>query len=188
MGGGRDGQTVGVIERFETRRLALGPITAGDVDLLVELNSDPAVMRFINGGRPSTRADVEDTVDRSIGHRWIAHDRATGALVGWFAMRPSTELPAHRYLGYRLRRNAWGAGLATEGSKALIAATFARTDTERILAQTMTVNTASRRVMERCGLRYLRTFFEDWDEPIEGSELGDVEYELPRAEWENRHG
>ena len=42
--------------------------------------------------------------------------------------------------------------------------------------------------MERCGLRYLRTFFDDWDEPIEGSELGDVEYELARTDWETRHG
>ena len=48
-------------------------------------------------------------------------------------------------------------------------------------AQTMTVNDASRRVMERCGLRYVRTFFEEWSEgPIDGSEHGDVEYELLR--------
>ncbi len=48
----------------------------------------------------------------------------------------------------------------------------------------MTVNTASRRVMERCGLRYVRTFFDEWPEPIDGSDEGDVEYELTRAEWE----
>ena len=175
-----------MIERLETERLALRAITVADIDLLVELDSDPVVMRLINGGRPSTRAEVEDTVDRSIGHRWIAYDRATGAFVGWFTMRPSTKERSTRYLGYRLRRQAWGKGLATEGSRALIGATFARGDTERIRAQTMTVNTASRRVMEHCGLRYLRTFFEEWDEQIEGGELGDVEYELARSDWESR--
>ena len=69
----------------------------------------------------------------------------------------------------------------------MIAEAFTR-GTERILAQTMTVNTASRRVMERCGLRYLRTFFEHWDEPIDGGELGDVEYELTRPDWESHRG
>jgi hypothetical protein len=32
----------------------------------------------------------------------------------------------------------------------------------------------------------VRTFFEDWDEPIAGSEHGDVEYELRRGEWSER--
>jgi RimJ/RimL family protein N-acetyltransferase len=48
----------------------------------------------------------------------------------------------------------------------------------------MTVNARSRRVMERCGLRYVRTFHLEWPEPIEGTEEGDVEYELTKAEWE----
>lgn len=52
----------------------------------------------------------------------------------------------------------------------------------------MTINTASRRVMERCGLRYVRNFHTDWREPIEGTELGDVEYELLRADWEGTRG
>jgi len=173
-----------VIERLETDRLALRAITPDDVDLLVGLDSDPAVMRLINGGRPSTRAEVEAVVERSIGHRWVAFDRADDTFAGWFAMRPDADDTSQRSLGYRLRRGVWGRGLATEGSKVLIAQTFARTDTVRILAQTMTVNTASRRVMEHCGLRYLRTFFEEWDELIEGGELGDVEYELTRADWE----
>jgi hypothetical protein len=38
--------------------------------------------------------------------------------------------------------------------------------------------------MERCGLRFVRTCFGEWPEPIEGSDAGDVEYGLTRAEWE----
>jgi RimJ/RimL family protein N-acetyltransferase len=38
--------------------------------------------------------------------------------------------------------------------------------------------------MAKCGLRHVRTFFEDWPEAIEGSEHGDVEYELLRDDWE----
>jgi RimJ/RimL family protein N-acetyltransferase len=50
----------------------------------------------------------------------------------------------------------------------------------------MTVNRASRHVMEKVGMRYLRTYFEDWPEPIEGAEHGDVEYELLKDDWERQ--
>ena len=53
----------------------------------------------------------------------------------------------------------------------------------RVIARTMTVNTASRRVMEKSGLTYLRTFFEEWPETIEGTEQGDVEYALDRTNF-----
>ena len=51
-------------------------------------------------------------------------------------------------------------------------------------AETMAVNTASHRVMEKAGLNYVRTFHQDWPNEIEGSEEGDVEYGLTRTEWE----
>ena len=86
-------------------------------------------------------------------------------------------------LGYRLRRAYWGRGLATEGSRALVAYGFDRLGLRRIVAQTMTVNAASRRVMEKAGLAYVRTFHLEWPEAIEGTELGDVEYGVERADW-----
>jgi RimJ/RimL family protein N-acetyltransferase len=167
-----------------TERLRLRPITADDVDLLVALDADPAVMRFISGGAPTLRDEAERIVHRSLGHRWIAHDRVTDEFIGWFGLRPSGEKT--RELGYRLRQASWGQGLATEGSRALITEAFTQLGIERIRAQTMTVNIASRRVMEHCGLRFVRTFFLDGLEPIEGSDEGDVEYELTKAEWERQ--
>jgi RimJ/RimL family protein N-acetyltransferase len=47
----------------------------------------------------------------------------------------------------------------------------------------MTVNAGSRRVLEKCGMAYVRTFFGQWPEVIEGSEHGDVEYVLTRESW-----
>jgi RimJ/RimL family protein N-acetyltransferase len=47
----------------------------------------------------------------------------------------------------------------------------------------MAVNGASRRVMEKAGLRYVRTFHQPWPDRIEGDEQGDVEYALTREEW-----
>ena len=48
----------------------------------------------------------------------------------------------------------------------------------------MAVNTGSRRVMEKSGMRFVRTFVMDWPVRIEGDEEGDVEYAIDRAQWE----
>ncbi|MGH3090592.1 MAG: GNAT family N-acetyltransferase, partial [Rubrobacteraceae bacterium] len=63
---------------------------------------------------------------------------------------------------------------------------FTKLGARRVIARTMAINTASRRVMEKAGLTHARTFHEAWDEPIEGAEHGEVEYALNREEWERR--
>jgi hypothetical protein len=40
--------------------------------------------------------------------------------------------------------------------------------------------------MEKCGLRLVRIFHQEWPDHIEGDERGDVEYALTRAEWERQ--
>lgn len=174
---------------LETERLVLRRFTSDDVGLIEELHSDPAVMRFINGGLPTPRdrvvADVLPTLCRTgehpLGYAYqAAHERATGTFVGWFELRGTG--PQGIELGYRLRAAGWGRGYATEGSLALVDRAF-ESGAHRIFACTMTVNTGSRRVMEKTGLRYLRTFHEDWPESIPGSEHGEVEYALTREDW-----
>ena len=116
---------------------------------------------------------------------WAAIERSSGEFVGWFHFRPeSDDAPDHIELGYRLRRSAWGKGYATEGSRALIEKGFVELGVERVFAATMVVNVASRRVLEKSGLRYVRTFHQPWPYAIEGDEHGDVEYGLLRSEWE----
>jgi RimJ/RimL family protein N-acetyltransferase len=172
-----------MVDCLETERLTLWALTLDDVDLLVALDRDPEVMRYINGGRPTPRAETEAVVRRSLGHRWLAYERSTGAFVGWFGLRPSGD-PRERELGYRLRREAWGNGYASEGGRALIGVAFTQLGVSRVWAQTMTVNARSRRVMEHCGMRFVRTFHLEWPEPIAGTEFGDVEYELLKQDWD----
>ncbi|WP_256091861.1 GNAT family N-acetyltransferase [Micromonospora haikouensis] len=182
---------------LETGRLRLRRFTEADADALTELDSDPEVMRYLTGGRPTPADVVRGELlprllagyDRCPGlGRWAAVDRATETFLGWFALdAPAAAQPGMQAeLGYRLRRAAWGRGLATEGSRALLRYAFATVGLARVWAQTMAVNTPSRRVMEKAGLRYVRTFHLDWDDPIEGTEHGEVEYELLRAEWTAR--
>jgi RimJ/RimL family protein N-acetyltransferase len=175
----------------ETERLVLRRFTEADVDALEALDADPAVMRFLNGGRATPRERLRDEVlprflsyyDRWPGFGvWATVERTTGRFIGWNALRPPEDAePGVVELGYRLRAEAWGKGYATEGSRALIRKGFIEYGVRRVIAQTMTVNAASRRVMEKCGLSYVRTFFEDWPETIEGTEQGDVEYALDRT-------
>jgi RimJ/RimL family protein N-acetyltransferase len=177
----------------ETDRLILRRFTEQDVDLLVDLDADPEVMRYINGGRPTPRTEIERNVlpaflsyyDRGQYGFWAVHARERDDFLGWFHLRPPRGAPPDEpELGYRLRRATWGLGYATEGSQALVQRAFAEFGARRVWATTMTVNIASRRVMEKTGLRYVRSYHEDWPEPIPGSEHGEVEYAVERGEWE----
>ncbi len=174
------------IRRLETQRLVMRPIGMTDVDQLVALDSDPEVMRYLTGGKPSTKPEVEALVAQRLGSRWMAYERVTTGFVGWFAARATREGEGGYELGYRLARRYWGQGLATEGTREVIHEVFSGRGAKRVWAQTMAVNTRSRRVMERCGLAYVRTFHVSWDDPIEGTEQGEVEYELLRQEWQTR--
>jgi RimJ/RimL family protein N-acetyltransferase len=178
---------------LETDRLVLRRFTESDVDELVALDGDPEVMRYITGGRTTPRAEVvDDYLPAFLGYYerfagfgfWAVEDRA-GAFLGWFHFRPQPhDPPGQVELGYRFTRAAWGRGYATEGSKALVDKGFREFEVDRVYAETMVVNTGSRRVMEKAGLRQVRVFHQDWPYEIEGSEHGDVEYAITRAEWE----
>lgn len=179
---------------LETERLVLRRFTPEDLDDLEALDSDPQVMRFITGGRATTRDVLRDEhlpfwlafYDRGDAWGfWAAVDRATGQFLGWFHLRPqSDDPPDEPELGYRLIREVWGRGLATEGSRALIDRAFEYHGAARVYATTMAINVGSRRVMEKAGLRFVRLFHGEWPEAIPGDEHGDVEYALTREQWE----
>ncbi|HET7092116.1 MAG TPA: GNAT family N-acetyltransferase [Thermomicrobiales bacterium] len=174
---------------LETGRLILRRFVAADIDRLFSLHNDPEVMRFLTGGEPISRAEIERDYRQRFANDgyWAAVERASGAFVGWFALHPTPERdPAEFELGYRLRKEFWGNGYAAEGSRALIGNAFAARGARRIWAQTMAVHRASRRVMEKSGLKYVRTFHLAFDDPLPGTELGEVEYALDRADWERR--
>jgi RimJ/RimL family protein N-acetyltransferase len=181
---------------LETERLVLRRFTEADVDNLVELDSDPDVMRYINGGRPTPREEIEndflpaflDYYRRFTGYGfWAVIEKSTGDFLGWFHFRPKPDgSPDEPELGYRLRKSAWGKGYATEGSRALIRKGFTELGVRRVYAQAMVVNLGSSRVMEKAGLRLVRISHQPWPDRIEGDEHGDVEYALDRSEWERQ--
>ncbi len=181
---------------LETARLTLRQFTPADVDRLVMLDSDAEVMHFITGGVPTPRAEVADVIlpfwlsyyDKSpVAGFWAAEESTSGDFLGWFHLRPGENRAADEpELGYRLRRQSWGTGLATEGSRALVDFAFIKGGARRVVAETMLVHAASRHVMEKVGMRLVREFHADWPYRIPGDELGDVEYAIERTDWERR--
>ncbi len=148
---------------LETPRLFLRELCADDAALLFQLDSDPEVMRFISKGVPTPREMFEIVyLPRMMAWQnqspprgfWAAHLRATSEFIGWFHLRPDKITPEEMELGYRLKRSAWGRGLATEGSRALIEKAFREWGYEKISARTLPDNLASRRVMEKTGLTF----------------------------------
>jgi RimJ/RimL family protein N-acetyltransferase len=179
-----------------TPRLVIRQFTGGDVDNLFNLNSDPEVTRYLTGGQPTPFEEIRDQIipfhlgvygrlDR-LG-TWAAESAATGEFLGWFHFRPGPDGDtANIDLGYRLRRAAWNKGYATEGSRALISLGFTDLGVGRVFGHVMAANTASRHVLEKCGLSPVRTTAYEGPYVIEGAEHGEVEYALTRPQWETR--
>ena len=177
---------------LETERLVLVPANAGHLGLLVPLNADPTVMRFLLGRAATpaeTRAEwvrrlgAQSAPDRGLGY-WIGFRE--GIFAGWWSASAFADDPTRAGLGYRLARTAWGQGLATEGARAMVDHAFTVDGIERVVASTMAVNTASRKVLHKVGLRHVDTWTGQWDEPLPGWEQGEVGYAIDRSAWVDR--
>lgn len=181
---------------LETPRLVLRQFTLADVDNLVSLNADPDVMRFITGGIPIGRVEIEDELlpaflgyyERFDGYGfWAAIEKRTGEFLGCCYLAPQEGgAPGEAELGFRLCKSAWGKGYATEGAHALIRRGFTEFGMQRVVADTVAGNIASRAVLEKAGLRLVRTSRQSGPDPVEGGESGDVEYALGKADWEQQ--
>lgn len=194
---------------LRTDRLLLVPLADRHLELEVQLDADPEVLRYLFGRARSRdevvashaqRMALADKVD-GLGY-WMAFGTDGGArgstppareddgdFVGLMMLPPAhgpdqPDDPTVSDLGYRLLRRYWRRGLASEASRALLRHAFDTVGQSRVIAQTMAVNTGSRRVMETVGMRYVRTYFPSWDDPLPGSDQGEVEYEMTRVMWE----
>lgn len=174
--------------RLTTERLRLEPLTTEHTELLVELDADPEVLRFIWGRSLSREESLRwaevrlnpDAGARGLG-TWAGFEGDT--FRGWWTLQVDGRDRSTAELGYRLHHDAWGRGLATEGSRALLDHAFGTVALPRVWAQTMAVNAGSRRVMERLGMRHVRTEVQEWDDPLPGWEQGEVVYEIERCDW-----
>lgn len=174
---------------LHTRRLRLRPVVPDDLDRLVELDADPAVMRFVSGGPATSRQTIAEWViprmqaqyrEYGTGMWIVSPDEAPADVLGWVQVRTPRHSDAGELeLSYRLRRSAWGHGYVTEASHALITLMFSDTPATRIFAGTHVGHAASRAVMEKLGMRLAAST----DVRALTSPDSVVEYELLRQHW-----
>lgn len=180
---------------LKTNQLLLQPLSDEHLAYFQKLNSHANVLQFIEGRALTEPEATEDHAQRlaeailvpGLGH-WSGFLSDTGEFVGWWALSPfrdesgavNTEVGS---LGYRLLPTFWRQGLAKEGAREILRHGFEDLGLQSARADTMAVNEASRATMTSCGLRYLRTFFVEFEDPLPGTELGEVEYGITREEW-----
>lgn len=147
----------------ETTRLRLRPFTPADFDDLFGLYSDPEVMRYIGHGVRS-REETEQGMARTAGHwsgvglgMWAVFEKDTGKFVGRCGLQPLAET-SEIEVGYALHREFWGRGYATEGALAALRFGFETAGLARIVAIARPENAGSRRVLEKVGMAYERTY------------------------------
>lgn len=175
----------------ETDRLRLRTWEPGDPAEFDRLVNTPAVMRWLGGlGRfEDTQAAFErlDNYQREFGHTlWIIERKADGAMLGFCGIKrvnaPSAPNPGDFEIGWRLREDAWGQGIAKEAAIASLDLAFGRFQAPHVVALTVAGNEASWGLMERLGMS--RRADLDFTDARFGPELNPtIVYQIAAADW-----
>ena len=174
-----------------TERLLMRRWRASDRAPFAALNADPEVMRHFPA--PLTRRESDalaERIDDELGRRgwglWALEERATGRFAGFTGLgRPAFDAPFMPAveIGWRLARDAWGRGLATEAARAAAAFAFEDLGLEELVSFTVQHNERSRAVMARLGMRHDPAG--DFDHPLVADRRlrRHVLYRLTAGEW-----
>lgn len=180
---------------LHSTRLTLAPFDATDLELAVDLFTDPDVREFAGGAMQANviRENMQLWVKRGgngcIGI-WCISDRASGEKLGTAALLPMPieeddtdfglvipgQLPdGDVEIGYFLKRSAWGQGYATEACKRLLRMAFEESPLTEVVATFDAGNDASRKVLEKAGFvdRGMRRCYGE-----EG-----INYRITKDEW-----
>ncbi len=178
-----------------TGRLRLTPFSDDDLDLALEMWTDPEVVKYVC--EPMTEAEIRQDMSNvtkrggngGIG-LWCIADRKTGEKLGDTYLLPMPidqddtdfslvvmgQMPdADIEIGYFFKRSAWGRGFATEVCKRLLQFAFQEVSLNEVVASLDDENVASKKVLEKSGLVDRgRTRCYGEDSPI---------YRITRDEW-----
>lgn len=149
---------------LETARLWLSPWSDADLENARPIFTDPDVMRYINGGHPLADAEIRDSIARQQSHfascgfcLWKLRLKPQGRFIGFCGLQPLELDGANEIeIGWRLVKEEWGHGLATEAAKAALSDTVKRVGLCRVIAIAMPENRASLRVMKKLDMKFER--------------------------------
>jgi RimJ/RimL family protein N-acetyltransferase len=144
---------------LETSRLILRGWQRRDLEPHAEMSADPQVMRYIGDGRVHDRGQSWREVALHIGHwvlrgygQWALERKEDGASLGRAGLWNPPGWPGLE-VGWKLAREAWGQGYATEAGEAAIEWAWATLDADRLISLIQPGNERSVRVAERLGMR-----------------------------------
>jgi [ribosomal protein S5]-alanine N-acetyltransferase len=150
----------------ETGRLRLRPMEPGDARALFEIYRDPQTAKYWNKPDRSV-ADSQLRIAAMLGHwerygfgDWALTDKRTGAMIGFCGLH-HIERMAEVNLGFLLRRDFWGRGLATEASLAALDFGFEKAGVPAVVGTVAPGNAAAIRVLEACGMSLWKTIERD---------------------------
>jgi ribosomal-protein-alanine N-acetyltransferase len=158
---------------IETERLILRDLVPSDWEALNAFLSDPAVTRFMHFAswdEGKRREWLTSVIQRASNpHRdaydWAITLRSTGLLIGWLILgrsRYATEEGMRECgCGYALNQHYWGQGYMPEALQAAFTYAFTVLGTRLIHAECERENAASARVMQKCGMAYEGTMYDD---------------------------
>lgn len=143
---------------IRTARLILRPWRDDDVEPFAALNADPIVMEHFPAplDRVGTIASVEwirAHFDRHGYGLWAVEAPGVAPFIGFTGLARPTFRPDDVEIGWRLAREHWGAGYATEAARAALAHGFETLGLDEVISMTVPANTRSQRVMVKLGLQ-----------------------------------
>ncbi len=153
----------------ETDRLILREILSSDDQGMFELDSDPEVHKYVGQNPAKSIEECRKTIEyvreqyisNGIG-RWAVVEKASNNFIGWSGLKILTEtVNKHTNfydLGYRFSKKYWGKGFATESAQASLEYGIEKLKLKEIFAMTDPQNLASRKVLEKIGMKYIETF------------------------------
>lgn len=146
---------------FETPRLILRQFTVADASLILALNSDPEVVKYLHEPTLKSEEQAEKILSdiilpqykNNLG-RWAMHTKENMGFIGWCGLKYRPELN-ETDLGYRLMQKAWGKGYATEAAVHTLDYGFKTLNLSLITARAHIENAASGKVLEKIGMDFI---------------------------------
>jgi ribosomal-protein-alanine N-acetyltransferase len=149
--------------KIVTSRLCLRPFGREDLDAYARIIGDPEVGKWFPKGNGYTREEAEKSLNSILRHWekhgfgiWAVTDKKNkDALLGRCGLNLITET-SEVEVDFIIARSFWGCGYATEAARAALKCGFGTLNLNRIIALAKPENVASRRVIEKIGMRYVR--------------------------------